>query len=105
MSDIKMYAIFDSKTNEYVTPFFAAGDKHALRILSGTLVGDCQLLLYPSDYSLWCLGDFDTEAGLVSQGSMKLISSIRNLVPVSLRTRALDGSFGGADYEEKEEED
>lgn len=105
MSNVKMYAIYDSKINEYLTPFFAPGDKHALRILSGSLVGDSQLLLYPSDYSLWCLGDFDTEEGLLSQGAMKEISSIRNLVPVSLRSSALDGSFGGVANEKEEEED
>lgn len=103
--NMKMFAIFDDKIGEFLTPFFAPSDKHAVKIVCGSFSPESQLVFYPSDYTLQCLGDFDTEKGLLSQGSMSEVCSIRSLVPVPLRRYVLDGSYGGVtDGEEKKED-
>lgn len=103
--NMKMYAIFDDKIGEFLTPFFAPSDKHATKIVRDSFSSESQLVLYPGDYTLQRLGDFDTEKGLLSQDSMSEVCSIRSLVPVSLRRFVLDGSYGGVNDGEEKKED
>lgn len=91
--NIKMYAIYDESISEYLTPFFAQSDKHAISTVKSSLSKDSTLVLYSGSFSLWCLGDFDTEEGLLSQGSMSEVCSIVKILPSALYNYVLDGSI------------
>ena len=59
---MKCYAIYDCKLQQYLVPFFCESDKHAQKIICNSLGAESQLVLYPSDYELWYLSDFDENA-------------------------------------------
>lgn len=93
--DVKMYAIYDDAVSEYLTPFFANSDKQAMQVLRSSLAKESQLVMYPSNYTLWRLGDLDTEQGIVTQGSKSEVSSLAELIPPALKQYALDGTTFG----------
>ena len=91
--DVKMYAIYDDAVSEYLTPFFANSDKQAMQVLRSSFAKESQLVMYPANYTLWRLGELDTESGIVTQGSKSEVVDMVNLIPVGLQQYAVDGSF------------
>lgn len=62
----KMYCVYDAKTNVYGPPFFAHNDGHAVRMLSDDVTeGKSLIARHPEDYSLWVVGSFDDNKGVV----------------------------------------
>ena len=90
----KIYSIFDRPTQEHALPFVAATDEAAFRMVRGSFAPQSQLVLYPSDYAVVQLGNFDSETGIVVS-DYKVVEEIKALIPVSLRECALDGTFNG----------
>lgn len=63
----KIYAIYDEKAECYGVLFTAASDGCALRVFDHLLKTDTQkIALYPEDFTLVCVGDWDTDRGYVS---------------------------------------
>lgn len=63
--NIFKYSIFDSKASTYNSPFYAANQAVALRMLAQAANSpDSMLGAYPDDYTLYELSTFDPETGL-----------------------------------------
>lgn len=62
---LKIYAVYDKKAMVYAPPFFVNTAIEAVRAF-GELVADGRSTVakYPSDFALYCLGDFDDCNGL-----------------------------------------
>lgn len=89
---VQMYAIYDDAVGEYLTPFFANTDKQAMQILRSSFSKESQLVMYPSNYTLWLLAKLDTVDGdLLIEKSQ--VSTLVNLIPPALKEFALDASF------------
>lgn len=96
---ITVYAMYDKATKQYTTPYFADRDEVAKRILLNSLSAQSQLVLYPSDYSLYMVGVFCDETGSLHPVSEpQLVCEMRNLIPVGLRKYAIDGTYERSDY-------
>lgn len=93
-----IYSIYDRATMEYAAPFFAPSDETAARCVRGAFDSHSQLVLYPADYVVKCIGSFDSETGTVD-GAIRLVEEIKVLIPVALRKYCLDGTFGGVESE------
>lgn len=89
-----MFTVYDCKSNEYFQPFYAKNYEMAKRNLISSFSEDSLFVHYPSDYSLWFVGEFDTETGkLNNEFATEHLVEIRELIPESLQQYALDGSF------------
>lgn len=93
-----IYSIYDRATMEYASPFFAPSDETAARCVRGAFDPHSQLILYPGDYIIKCIGSFDSESGVVD-GAIRDVKEIKALIPVALRKNCLDGTYGGVENE------
>lgn len=63
---LNMFAVYDAKANAFIQPFFLPNKAMAIRTFS-----ECannpkhQFCLHPSDFTLFELGTFDNETGLI----------------------------------------
>lgn len=89
-----IYSIYDRATMEYAAPFFTTTDEAAIRAIRGAFGPQSQLVLYPADYVVKCIGIFDSETGAV-ESAVRQVEEIKTLIPVALREYCLDGTFGG----------
>lgn len=97
-----VYSIFDRAAKDCSTPFVAVSDDAAFRVIKGAFNPQSQLVLYPSDYVVYLLGEFDSETGRIVS-ALKEVKEIKNLIPISMRELALDGTFErGVEHEAKE---
>lgn len=73
----KIYSIRDEKAECYGVLFTAVTDGCALRVFDQLLQRDAEKIAkYPEDFSLVCLGEFDTSCGaVVGLPSPRVISS------------------------------
>lgn len=61
-----IYAVRDAKADVYARPFTQANDQLAARAFySAAMDPSTELSKFPEDYSLWVLGYFDDESGIV----------------------------------------
>ena len=97
----RLFSVYDEKTKTYTVPFFAQTNEIAKRTVLGSFSSTSQLVLYPSDYILYCLGSIDDTTGAIEPVSAIRINAISELIPVALRKFALDGTFGKDDENEK----
>lgn len=67
---MKMYSIYDKVSNAFTTPFYAHNDGMAVRMFSNT-VNDpsTQISQSVADYSLFRVGLFDEQTGLLTPES------------------------------------
>lgn len=63
---LKIYSIMDDKAQSFNTPFFAVNDLVASRSFSD-LCNDARSTVsqHLDDFHLYCLGEFDTDKGLL----------------------------------------
>lgn len=63
---MKLFSIYDEKADSYSQPFTAAANGLAIRQLQ-ELVNDKTTTIskYPEDFSLYFIGDFDSDRGLL----------------------------------------
>lgn len=61
---MKLYVVYDSKAEAYVSPHFVKSNGIALRAFTDA-ANDTQTELYkhPGDYTLFCVGEFNEETG------------------------------------------
>lgn len=64
---MKIFAVYDSKAEAYLQPFFARTDGVALRMF-GQAAQDEQhdFSKHAADYTLFCLGEFDEYTGKIA---------------------------------------
>lgn len=89
-----VYSIYDRATMEHTAPFFSFTDEAAIRAIRGAFDMHSQLVLYPADYVVKCIGKFDSETGAI-ESAVRDVEEIKVLIPVALREYCLDGTFGG----------
>lgn len=90
------YSVLDRKAKEYSPVFSAKNDDVARRIIVNSLRQDSQLVLYPADYVVVHLCDFDMESGdiIKLEGSfIHVVAELVDLIPEHLRSYCLDGTF------------
>jgi len=59
---INMYSVYDSKAKAYALPWFADNHEVAIRAFSTKINRkDNELSMHPEDYTLFCVGSFDTQ--------------------------------------------
>lgn len=77
---MKAYAIYDSKAEAYLTPVFMPNDGTAIRAISDKLLEnntDNNLWRHAEDYTLFCVGEWDEEDGLITgQNPMSVVTAI-----------------------------
>ena len=72
---MKVYAVYDSKAEAFNEPFYAAKDGLAIRIFTDHVNKPESIWnKYPSDFTLFHVGEFDNEKGL-----LKPLDTPRNL--------------------------
>lgn len=60
----KIYSLYDEKAGAYANPFYMENDLTAVRAVSHAVNGgESNLSLSPSDFKLYCLGEFDDNSG------------------------------------------
>lgn len=76
-----MYALFDKKAKAYLTPFFSENSATAMRTLVGPANSRESFLgVYPDDYDVYILGDFDEQSGKVNGINPEYVFRIADLV-------------------------
>jgi hypothetical protein len=87
MAKVKVFAVFDSKADAYLQPFFMSTLGQAIRSFTDAAAStDHQFGKHAADYTLFHLGDFDDATGKftdlltpVSLGSaLEVVSALRN---------------------------
>lgn len=65
--NLKIYAIYDTKAENFNTPFFMNTNGQAIRAFAD-LANDTNSTInkHPADYRLFLIGDFDTDSGTVT---------------------------------------
>lgn len=83
---VKVFALFDRKAREFGAPLTAANVDTMKRELQRN-VGEGSLLhKYPEDFDLYCLGEMDTETGVILPDTPQCVALLKEV---------LDGSSAG----------
>lgn len=62
----KIFSIYDSKAETYNTPIFLATEGQAIRMYDDMIQKeDSEISKHPEDYTLFVLGEFDSDVGSV----------------------------------------
>lgn len=78
---LRIYSIFDLKSEEFSPPFFTKNDRLAMRTVSESAKGNASLLsTYPEDFMLYRIGEFDPSTGMITcDNRPHLIMSLKDL--------------------------
>lgn len=61
-----IYSIYDDKSLSYGHPWFQPTEGMAIRMMTDLINDpDTQHYKHPNDYSLYCLGEYDTSDGII----------------------------------------
>ncbi len=64
---LKLFTIHDSKAEAFIQPFFSPATGAAIRSFERAVNDDStDFSRYPSDYTLFEIGEFDTQTGRIS---------------------------------------
>lgn len=64
---MKIFSVFDTKVQAYMTPFFSATPGSAIRSFTDAAAGqDSIVAKHPEDFTLYAIGDFDDHTGAIS---------------------------------------
>lgn len=70
--NLKVFAIYDSKAEAYLQPFFMQSRGQALRAFDTTInTLDTQFHKYPSDFTLFEIGEYDELKGVLTPSEKK----------------------------------
>lgn len=80
-----LFALLDSKSGKFGDCFHAADEADATRgVIIGLRTGKPVFAQFPQDFSLYYVGHFDTDSGLlVSSGSPRHVVSVSSLKEVA----------------------
>lgn len=79
-----IYSIYDKKGCFHVNQFFAKNDAEAVRVI-GRMANDSRsdLALYPDEFSLFCVGEFNSDNGSISPITpIKFVVEVMSLIKV-----------------------
>lgn len=62
---LEMYAIEDSKSGTYLTPFFMQNADMAIRAFMGSIKNPGLMHDFPGDFNLWLLGEWNDQNGFL----------------------------------------
>jgi poly-D-alanine transfer protein DltD len=63
----QIFSVYDSKAEAYNTPMFVPTKGQAIRAFSDQVnEPGSELNKHPEDYTLFCLGEFDSDTGLIT---------------------------------------
>ena len=78
---MKIYSLFDKDANMCdITTFNVPTDEVAKRVVSNSLDTDINLKKHNKSYRLVCLGDYDREKGITSDGTIRIVCEISELL-------------------------
>ena len=78
-----IYSIFDKKAVSFGPLFTCANDELAKRLVAVELLKDSMLASCPTDFSLYCLGEYNSDNGNVSGFSpINIVCEVIALVKV-----------------------
>lgn len=82
---LKLYSIYDKKSESYSKPFDAYNDNCAKRMVAASMDEASLLRKYPTDYRVDQIGTFNDENGQFENCPEKVIvSEVSNLVPLAI---------------------
>jgi hypothetical protein len=85
MNELKMYAIFDVKAELFHAPHFIKSDGVAIRSFSTACEDEkTDFWKYPEDFSLYCIGKFNTETGELFPAVPRQIANASEFVDKTL---------------------
>ena len=92
MQKFTIYSIYDVKAQAYGSPFVALNDALAARVVAQILAygGNPDYQRYSEDFSLFAIGDFCDDSGLVSSCGPRLVFSLSSIA-AQLRGAAVGG--------------
>ena len=92
MQKFNIYSIFDVKAQTYGTPFTCINDALAARVIAQLVQfsGNPDYQRYPEDFSVFCIGSFVDDTGLVVADSPRLVFSLTSVM-AQLRGAAVGG--------------
>lgn len=65
----KIFSIYDAASQAYMMPFFSPQNASAIRAVVSQLKDpNSMLALNPADFTLFCVGSFDDQTGLINIG-------------------------------------
>lgn len=79
---MKVYSILDTKAGTYGVPFFHANDTTAARAVALEVNREepaNMLFHYPGDYTLYVLGEYDNETGLITAQTPAILTNCLKL--------------------------
>lgn len=76
----KMYSIRDRKAQVYQTPFSALNIEVALRMLKASLQKTGLMSDYPDDFSLYEVGEFFDDSGMIKATEPTFIIEVKDLM-------------------------
>lgn len=75
------YALYDTKADFFQRPFFAQTDGLALRaVVDEAMRRGSELGRHPSDYCVFCVGEFDDSNGGLSGFTPRNLGIVRSLI-------------------------
>ena len=77
----KIYAVKDIVAEEFQPPFFLKNDALAIKEFGKACENkETQWYQHPSDYSMYYLGEFDTETGTLTESELKQLANATQFV-------------------------
>lgn len=63
---MKVFSVYDVKVGAFLAPFFCRAEGEAVRaFVNAVNAPDHDFMRFPEDYSLFALGEFDEESGMM----------------------------------------
>jgi hypothetical protein len=82
MNVVKMYSVYDVKAEIFSSPHFMGSDGVAIRSFSTACEDEnSQFYKYPTDFSLYVVGEFNIETGEISPLKPKQICNASEFTP------------------------
>ena len=76
-----LYSIRDVKADCYSSPFVARSDGEAMRAVMQSLNAENQLTVFPDDFTLFRIGTWFEDAGLIESVSPQFVAHMSSLIP------------------------
>ena len=78
---MQMFAVYDAKAQAYITPWFVPNHGMAIRSFESVLRDDQHAFsMFPEDYSLFFLGEFNDNSGVFELGEPICIARAHELL-------------------------
>ncbi len=83
---VQLYAVFDMASGTYEKPFFSTADDLVRREFQNVATAaDTPIGKHPKDYSLWRLGNFDDNTGLLKNETNECLCTALEIISQSQR--------------------